>query len=155
MLQTAVTLRRAERKDCAAMHTLIVELATFEREPDEVRITVSDLERDGYNSSPAFHAWVAENDGTVVGMALYYIKYSTWKGPCVFLEDIIVTESLRGRGIGKMLFDQVLEDAIAMKARRMEWQVLNWNDAALAFYAQYHPERLDDWITMRIRLEHP
>lgn len=153
MNQSQIILRPANRTDCAAIHALIIELATFEREPEEVRITVNDLERDGFEANPRFHVWVAESDGNVVGMALYYIKYSTWKGSCVFLEDIIVTESLRGRGIGRMLFDQVLTDARAMGARRMEWQVLDWNETALKFYEQYAPERLDDWLTLRIRLE--
>lgn len=129
---------------------LIRELADYERAPQEVVVTVSDLERDGFGTQPKFHCFVAERADKICGMALYYIKYSTWKGPCVFLEDIIVTQSERRNGIGQLLFEEVQKAAKEMGAKRMEWQVLDWNEPAINFYKKYNPQILGEWLNYRM-----
>lgn len=129
---------------------LIQELADYERAPKEVVVTVTDLERDGFGNNPLFKCIVAESDGIIKGIALYYIKYSTWKGPCVFLEDIIVTQNERRSGIGKLLFDEVILASKEMGAKRMEWQVLDWNEPAIKFYRKYQPQVLKEWLNYRL-----
>src|SRR6476659_10233673 len=104
-----ILIRQAEKADMASVLALVKELAEYEKAPNDVIITVADLERDGFGTQPIFWCFVAEKENRIVGMALYYINYSTWKGPCVFLEDIIVTQSERKSGIGKMLFEKVME----------------------------------------------
>lgn len=136
-----------------AVLKLIQELADYEKAPEEVIVTVEQLQRDGFSGDrPYFHCFIAENENGVAGMALYYIKYSTWKGPCVFLEDIVITSSQRRQGIGEFLFDAVLEEATRMGAKRMEWQVLDWNKPAIGFYQQYEPQVLNEWLNYRIVL---
>lgn len=143
-------IRQAGKNDMKDVLHLIRELADYERAPEEVVVTVEDLERDGFGEHPKFHCLVAERNAAVVGMALYYIKYSTWKGPCVFLEDIIVTQSDRRNGTGKLLFEAVMRSAKKMKARRMEWQVLDWNIPAIKFYEKYNPLVLEEWLNYRL-----
>jgi GNAT superfamily N-acetyltransferase len=145
-----IKIRKAEKADMPGALTLIKELAEYEREPQEVVVTVADLERDGFGAHPLFHCFVAERENKILGIALYYIKYSTWKGPCVFLEDIIVTQSERRSGIGKMLFEEVMKASKARGARRMEWQVLDWNEPAKKFYEKYHPLVLEEWKNYRL-----
>lgn len=146
-----VTIRKATADDVASILRLIRELAEFEKAPGEVVVTEEILLRDGFGSHPLFQCYVAEtSDGRISGMALYYIKYSTWKGPCVFLEDIIVSQSERGKGIGKLLFEKVMHDAAERGALRMEWQVLDWNEPALKFYEKYQPEVLKEWMNFRL-----
>lgn len=150
---SAVTVRKAEKTDMQAVLGLIQELADYEKAPEEVVVTVADLERDGFGTQPRFHCFVAEKENVIRGMAVYYIKYSTWKGPCVFLEDIVVTQSERKSGIGKMLFEEVMRAAKKMGARRMEWQVLDWNEPAIKFYAKYKPMVLNEWLNYRLTEE--
>ena len=97
-----------------------------------------------------YHFYVAEENGLITGIALYYFKYSTWKGKCIFLEDIIVTESQRGKGTGAKLFEQVIEAAKEMKVRRLEWQVLNWNEPAINFYKKYNANLDPEWINGKL-----
>jgi GNAT superfamily N-acetyltransferase len=119
-------------------------------------VTEEILLRDGFGEHPLFHCYVAETADVhvpvpiVIGMALFYIKYSTWKGPCVFLEDIIVSQSERRHGIGKMLFEKVIEETKNRGALRMEWQVLDWNEPAMRFYEKYQPEVLKEWLNFRL-----
>lgn len=146
-----ITIRRAEQADVKHILRLIKELAEYEKAPEEVVVTEEILLRDGFGPHPLFHCYVAQSDdGKVAGMALYYIKYSTWKGPCVFLEDIIVSQSERGKGIGMLLFEKVKHDAAERGALRMEWQVLDWNEPAIKFYDKYEPEILREWLNYRL-----
>ncbi|MEO6884170.1 MAG: GNAT family N-acetyltransferase [Bacteroidia bacterium] len=147
-------LRQGEKRDLAALLELIKDLAAFEKASDEVAVTVQELERDGFGATPIFHFFVAEtSEKKIVGIALYYIKYSTWKGKCVFLEDIIVKESFRKFGIGKKLFQEVVKVAKSMKARRMEWQVLNWNESAIEFYKKLNSHFDAEWINCKLTEE--
>lgn len=149
-----IKIRRASPGDVKHIYHLICELAEYEKAPEEVVTTEEILLRDGFGPQPLFHCYIAETaEGKVPGMALYYIKYSTWKGPCIFLEDIVVSQSERGKGIGKMLFDAVVKDAAARGALRMEWQVLDWNTPAMKFYEKYKPEILKEWMNYRLTAE--
>ena len=145
-----IKIRNAEKADMTGVLALIQELADYERAPKEVIVTVEILNRDGFGENPLFKCLIAERENTMVGIALYYIKYSTWKGPCVFLEDIVVTLSERRIGIGKLLFEEVIKVANEMGAKRMEWQVLDWNEPAIKFYEKYQPEILKDWLNYRL-----
>jgi GNAT superfamily N-acetyltransferase len=146
-------IRKAEKVDMKGVLALIQELADYERAPKEVVVTAADLERDGFGTNPLFKCFIAERGTQIVGIALYYIKYSTWKGPCVFLEDIVVTLSERRNGIGKLLFEEVIKASKEMGAKRMEWQVLDWNEPAIKFYENYRPQILKEWLSYRLNEE--
>lgn len=128
-----------------AVLELIRELAVFEKEPEAVVVTVTDLERDGFGENPLFHTFVAEVNGTIVGMALYYYRYSTWKGKTIHLEDLIVKESMRGSGIGFQLYSEIITQGKKDGVRRIEWAVLDWNTPAIDFYEKSGAKVLDDW----------
>jgi GNAT superfamily N-acetyltransferase len=138
-------IRKGEKKDMKAVLELIQELATFEKEPDAVVVTVADLERDGFGDNPLFYSFVAEFDGDVVGVALYYFRYSTWKGRTIHLEDLIVKEKMRGSGLGFALFAEIIAQAKRDRVRRIEWNVLDWNTPAIDFYIKSGAKVLDDW----------
>lgn len=140
-----MNIRKGEKKDMKAVLDLIQELATFEKEPDAVVVTVADLERDGFGDYPLFHTFVAEVDGQIVGMALYYYRYSTWKGKTIHLEDLIIKEKMRGTGLGFALYSKVIEQGKLDKVRRIEWAVLDWNTTAIDFYIKSGAKVLDDW----------
>lgn len=147
----SVHIRKATPADVPHILRLVKELADYEKAPNEVVVTEEILLRDGFGEHPLFHCFIAEKaDGSIPGMALYYIKYSTWKGPCVFLEDIVVSQSERRSGIGKQLFEKVIEETRSRGALRMEWQVLDWNEPAMRFYEQYQPEILKEWLNFRL-----
>lgn len=141
-----ITIRRAEKKDCARMMELVQELAVYEKAPDEVTVSLSHFEESGFGPSPVWWAFVAEADGRIEGMALYYIRYSTWKGQRMYLEDIIVTEKMRGHGMGKLLFDRLIEEAKEKKFSGMMWQVLEWNAPAINFYKKYNATLDAEWV---------
>jgi GNAT superfamily N-acetyltransferase len=146
-----ITIRRATPADVPHIFRLICELAEYEKAPEEVVTTEAILLRDGFGEHPLFYSYVAEHaDGRIAGMALFYVKYSTWKGPCIFLEDIVVSQQERRGGIGKMLFDAVVDEAKQRGALRMEWQVLDWNEPAIRFYEKYQPEVLTEWLNYRM-----
>ena len=145
-----MTIRTGIKPDLPKVLELIQELAAYEKAPDEVAVTLAEMERDGFGKDPIFKFFVAEVEGKIVGISLYYIKYSTWKGKCVFLEDIIVTESHRKYGIGKKLFDEVVKVAKQMKARRMEWQVLEWNEPAIKFYEKLDSHFDGEWVNCKL-----
>jgi GNAT superfamily N-acetyltransferase len=141
-----VTVRKAVKKDAADILRLIKELADYEKAPQEVRVTLPELENDGFGPNPIYSAFVAEAYGVVVGMALYYVKYSTWKGRCIYLDDIVVSEKFRRHGIGGKLFEEVVKVCQAMGARKMDWQVLDWNEPAMQFYKKYSTVFSDEWV---------
>ncbi|PZX61518.1 GNAT family N-acetyltransferase [Hydrotalea sandarakina] len=145
-----ILIRKAERKDCARLLELIQELAEFEKAPQEVTVTLSHFEESGFGEKPVWWAFVAEVDGVVEAFALYYIRYSTWKGQRMYLEDILVTEKMRGKNIGTLLFNRLIEEAKEKKLHGMVWQVLNWNKPAIAFYKKYNADLDDEWINCSI-----
>jgi GNAT superfamily N-acetyltransferase len=139
-------IRRGEKKDAQAILDLIVELAVFEKEPDAVEIGVDDLVNDGFADNPKFKTFVAEeSDGTIIGMALFYERYSTWKGKAIHLEDLMVTASKRGIGAGKDLYGAVLKYAYDNNYNRVAWEVLDWNTNAINFYEKTGAKVLRDW----------
>ncbi|GGC89910.1 N-acetyltransferase [Flavobacterium lutivivi] len=138
-------IRKGEKNDMKAVLDLIRELAVFEKEPDAVVVTVEDLERDGFSENPLFHTFVAKINNEIVGVALYYYRYSTWKGKTIHLEDLIVKEKMRGSGIGFALYSKIIEQGKKDKVRRIEWAVLDWNTPAIDFYKKSGAKVLDDW----------
>jgi GNAT superfamily N-acetyltransferase len=142
---SAFHIRKAKRNDMASVLKLITELAIFERDPEAVVVTVDDLQRDGFGDNPLFHTFVAENEGVIVGMALYYYRYSTWKGKTIHLEDLIVTENMRGTGLGFALYKEIIAQGKRDKVRRIEWNVLDWNTPAIDFYEKSGARILEDW----------
>lgn len=143
-------IRKGQKTDMPAVLTLIRELAAFEKEPDAVVVTVADLERDGFGSHPLFQTFVAETDDgngikEIVGIALYYYRYSTWKGKTIHLEDLIVKENRRGEGIGYQLYAAIIAQGKKDRVRRIEWAVLDWNAPAIEFYKKTGAKVLDDW----------
>ena len=143
-------IRPSVPTDVAAMMQLIHELAVFEKAPNEVVANAETLLQSGFQEHPLFVAWVAEKDGLIVGMALCYIRYSTWKGPVLYLEYLIVTESFSGNGIGKALFEKCIAHAKHNNYRRMVWQVLDWNTPAIDFYKGYGAQIEDGWLNASI-----
>ncbi len=146
-------IRKGTKEDIPGVLALIKELAEYEKAPNEVVITVEQLKEDGFGENPIYGLFVAELDEKIVGIALYYWKYSTWKGKCLFLEDIIVTESLRGQKIGAKLFEEVVKVAKQAKVKRLEWQVLNWNEPAINFYKKYNAHLDDEWLNGKLVFE--
>ena len=138
-------IRKATKNDMPSVLELIQELATFEKEPDAVVVTVDDLVRDGFSENPLFQCFVAEVDGEIIGMALYYYRYSTWKGKTIHLEDLIVKESKRGTGAGFALYKEIIKQGKSENVRRIEWNVLDWNTLAIDFYEKSGAKVLGDW----------
>ncbi len=138
-------IRKGAKNDMKAVLELIKELAIFEKEPSAVVVRVTDLERDGFGENPLFQTFVAEVDGNIVGMALYYYRYSTWKGKTIHLEDLIVTEKMRGSGLGFALYSKIIQQGKIDNVRRIEWNVLDWNTPAIDFYKKSGAKILDDW----------
>ncbi len=143
-------VRKGEQRDIKSILDLITELAIFEKEPTAVEITVDDLLNDGFGETPVFKIFVAELDTKIVGMALFYERYSTWKGRAIHLEDLIVTQKHRGKGIGKVLYDKVLNFALEKGVKRVAWEVLSWNTPAIEFYKSTGALYLDDWNVCQI-----
>ena len=138
-------IRKATKKDMQSVLELIQELAIFEKEPDAVLVTVDDLVRDGFSENPLFQCFVAEEENNITGMALFYYRYSTWKGKTIHLEDLIVKESKRGTGAGFALYKEIIKQGKAENVRRIEWNVLDWNTAAIDFYEKSGAKILEDW----------
>lgn len=145
-----INIRKAVKADCPRILALIRELALYEKAPHEVTVTLEEMEDAGFGSQPTWEAFVAEEEGVIQGLALYYIRYSTWKGRRVYLEDLIVTEEMRGKGIGKLLFERVLEEGKSKGYSGMAWQVLDWNEAAINFYKKYNASFDAEWVNVSI-----
>jgi GNAT superfamily N-acetyltransferase len=145
-------VRLSTQTDVPAIMQLIRELALFEKAPDEVIATEETLIRYGFSDHPLFVSWVAEKNGEILGTALCYLRYSTWKGPVLYLEDLIVTESARGQGMGKALFETCLRYAKDNHHQRMVWQVLDWNQPAIDFYQKYNAIFEKEWLNAYINL---
>jgi GNAT superfamily N-acetyltransferase len=146
MSNNQIQLRIAKRGDCPRLMELVNELALFERAPDEVTVTLEEFEAAGFGVNPVWKAYVAEWEGFIVGFAIYYVRYSTWKGCRLYLEDLIVTESWRGKGVGKLLFDKMIQEAEETGFNGMTWQVLDWNEPAIKFYNKYEAAIEDGWL---------
>lgn len=142
-----IRIRKARESDCKSMMELIRELAVYERAPNEVTVDFDHFVESGFGRNPVWYAFVAELDDKIVGMALYYIRYSTWKGQRMYLEDILVNEPWRGKGIGKLLFNRLIEEAKEKRLAGMIWQVLEWNEPAINFYKKYEGVVFDnEWV---------
>ena len=142
----SITIRTGQKTDLPRVLELVKELALFERAPHEVINTVELMEQDGFGPNPIFGFFVAEKETEIVGLSLYYWRYSTWKGKRLYLEDIIVTEQARGKGIGKNLFDRTMQHALDEQCSGMMWQVLDWNEPAIEFYKKYGAGLSQEWI---------
>ena len=145
-----INIRSARKEDCARLLELIRELAEYEKAPQEVTVTMEHFVESGFGKQPVWWALVAEVDGQVEGFAMYYIRYSTWKGQRMYLEDLIVTEKMRGQGLGKKLFDQLIVEAKEKQFNGIVWQVLEWNEPAINFYKKYKAHFDPEWINCSI-----
>ncbi len=148
-----IIIRKAEKKDCPRLLELIHELAMYEKAPHEVTVDLDHFDESGFGENPVWWAFVAASpnpskggEEEVHGFALYYIRYSTWKGQCIYLEDLLVTERMRGKGLGKLLFEKVIEETKARNFKRMVWQVLDWNAPAINFYKKYNATLDPEWM---------
>ena len=144
-MPNSINIRPGLKSDLPRVLELVKELALFERAPHEVTNTVALMEQDGFGPAPIYGLFVAENENGIVGISLFYWRYSTWKGKRLYLEDIIVTEKERGGGIGKLLFDRTMQKAIEENCSGMMWQVLEWNEPAIKFYEKYGAKLDDEW----------
>lgn len=148
-----ITIRKAVQKDCPRIFELIKELAHYEKAPDEVTVTLKHFEESGFGSRPVWWAFVAEENQTVIGFALYYIRYSTWKGQRMYLEDLYITESERRKGVGSQLMKALMEEARYLNLNGITWQVLDWNKPAIDFYKRYEISLDAEWINCTLSLE--
>ena len=146
-----IQIRKAAKNDCVRMMELVHELAIFEKAPDEVTVDFDHFVASGFGEKPVWWAFVAEVDGKVAGFALYYIRYSTWKGQRMYLEDLLVTEKMRGRGIGSLLFDRLFQECSEKKFTGIAWQVLDWNEPAINFYKKLPNVKFDgEWVNCSV-----
>ncbi|MDX1907381.1 MAG: GNAT family N-acetyltransferase [Bacteroidia bacterium] len=151
--ETDIVIRPGTAADIPAVHALIMELALFEREPEAVKTTPAELLADGFGTRPYYEVFVAEDPQQgIVGMTLFYTAYSTWKGKIIYLDDLIVTESYRGKGLGRRLLDNLITEARTRGVRQMRWQVLDWNEPAIALYRRIGAELDPTWITCKLGL---
>jgi len=146
-------IRKGKKEDLSEVLDLIKELALFEKAPEEVTNTLSKMEEDGFGPKPVFSFFVATLEDKIIGVALYFTKYSTWKGKGLYLDDLVITESMRGKGLGSKLFKAFIEEAKAMKAQQVHWQVLNWNTPAINFYKKLNASIEDDWLNCKLSFD--
>ncbi|MBV7533272.1 GNAT family N-acetyltransferase [Chitinophaga sp. sic0106] len=147
-----ISLRVARKEDCPRLLELIRELAEYEKAPQEVTVTLEHFEQAGFGPNPVWKAFVAVADDQIVGFALYYVRYSTWKGSRLYLEDIIVTEKWRGKKIGQLLFEQLFKEAKEKQFSGITFQVLEWNEPAINFYKKFQAKFDPEWINVSIEL---
>ncbi len=157
-------IRKAVKEDCVQIMKLINELAVYEKAPEEVTVSLAHFIESGFGEKPVWEAFVAQSSskqsgegiggvGEVLGFALYYIRYSTWKGQRMYLEDLLVTDAMRGKGIGKLLFDKLIEECKAKKYSGLIWQVLDWNEPAINFYKKFDGVKFDsEWINCSMEM---
>ena len=143
-------IRKGKRKDIQQVYDLVLELAIYENGLEEVKTSVQEMEEDGFGPDPVFEFFVAENKEGIVGMSLYYYRYSTWKGKLLYIEDLIITERHRRSGLGTRLMEATIKEALQQNCNGIQWQVLEWNEPALAFYKKYNPVLDGEWINCRI-----
>ena len=148
-----INIREGRKEDLPRVLELVKELATYERAPNAVTNTIALMEEDGFGPNPVYGFFVAENEGRTIGLSLYYWRYSTWKGKRLYLEDIIVTETERGRGAGKLLFDRTMEKALEENCTGMMWQVLEWNEPAINFYKKYGSHLDGEWVNCNLEAD--
>ena len=141
-----INIRKGTKSDLPFVLNLIIELADYEKAVSEVDISLKQLEKDGFGEKPIFSFIVAEKNNKIIGMALYYIKYSTWKGKCLFLEDLIVSKTYRRLGVGSKLFEAIIKTAKKTHMKRIMWQVLDWNQPAIKFYKKYNAHISSNWL---------
>ena len=141
-----IEIRKARAEDCKRILELVKELATFERAPKEVTVSLKHFKESGFGPKPVWWAFVAEVDGVIQGFALWYVRFSTWKGQRMYLEDFYVTQEMRGKGLGKLLFDKIITEAKEQKFHGIMWQVLEWNEPAINFYKKYNAAFDGEWI---------
>lgn len=145
-----ICIREAVKTDCERLLELIRELAIYERASEEVTVSLEELQDSGFGAKPVWRAFVADVDGLIQGFGLYYIRYSTWKGRRLYLEDLLVTETMRGQGLGKLIFDKLIEEAIENGFNGMNWQVLDWNEPAINFYKKYNAVLDEGWLNVSL-----
>ncbi|MEP7164952.1 MAG: GNAT family N-acetyltransferase [Ferruginibacter sp.] len=161
-----ISIRKAVKEDCKIMMELVQELAVYEKAPEAVTVSFDHFVESGFGEDPVWWAYVAElpgselpgysGPGEVIAFALYYIRYSTWKGQRLYLEDLLVTEKLRGKGVGKLLFDRLIEECKEKKYSGMAWQVLDWNEPAINFYKKYEGVNIDSgWLNCNLNFLYP
>jgi len=148
-----MTIRQATKDDVSSILFLIKELAAFENEPDAVDVTENELLENGFGDAPMFETIVAEQAGEIIGMALFYYRFSSWKGKTLHLEDLIVKQNHRGLGVGLALYKAFIKIADQLGVRRIEWVVLNWNKSAIDFYEKSGAKILADWQTVQMTKE--
>jgi GNAT superfamily N-acetyltransferase len=141
-----IAIRRAVKEDCPRLLELVRELAEYEKAPEQVIVTLEHFSESGFGPDPVWWAFVVTLDDRVEGFALYYIRFSTWKGQRIYLEDLVVTEKMRGKGMGKLLFNRMLQEVEEKKFQGMVWQVLDWNQPAIDFYKKYNATIEDGWL---------
>ena len=149
-----ILIRKAAKQDCESIMKLVHELAVYERAGDEVTVSHEDFMESGFGKNPVWEAFVAEQEGVVVGFALYYIRYSTWKGQRMYLEDLVVTDAMRGKGIGKLLFDSLIKECKLKEFSGLVWQVLDWNEPAINFYRKYEGVNMEkEWLNCSLQIK--
>ncbi len=148
-----ITIRKAKKEDMSRVHELIMELAVYEKLPQEVELNQNDLVNDAFGENPLFHCFVAEVNSKVEGMAIIYNRYSTWKGKTLHLEDLIVTKNMRNKGIGALLLDKVILFGKQMNVKRISWEVIDWNKKAIKFYERKGAKLISDWNIIHLNNE--
>lgn len=148
-----MSIRKGTPEDLQAVFDLVMELAIYEKAPEEVENSIERMKEDGFGEKPVFEFFVADVKGDIVGTAIYYYRYSTWKGKAIYLEDLVVRESERGNGYGKLLLDAIVVEAQATDSKQVRWQVLDWNEPAINFYKKLGAHLDEEWVNCTLSEE--